>query len=500
MTHRYDLTFSRSKVRAICLDVRSNTAGRKSRFSISLSVCIVAAITGIGATVDTVAYSAEQSVLSYTEIDSQDVQFHNIMQHANEALAHRDAPVALLRYEQAATQFGEKPEAELGQVRVHLLGGSFREALAFANLVVGEHADFPPAIALLAFIEDRSGHMEMAIARLEAALSRRPNSPSLRAALAEILIDRGNVTKAVSLLDTWIGQHSNDADILRLRARAAMHVGDAKALSVWRLRSADAYATMGQRARSQLFSNPEKPKSFVPGTVSGIYSMDDWPPPAFEPWPTANLNQSNVGNGVVIDAGKRVITAASRTASVGDRAYVRNGLGQMRKAIVESRDDASGLAVLLLDAPYEIKSAIAPANVKAAKPGGFCFALGFPVVGDIDGNFPVLSQGIVVRTRMGSAALTQFTAWLSPDQRGAPLFDSAGNLIGIYRGNGDQIEQARQDGLGNGNFAAGIDAIITHTKERDATQTPPTSIPAAHSTDELYEKLLPAVLSIVVIR
>ncbi len=422
------------------------------------------------------------------------------MQRADSALLQRQIAQALSLYEQAATQFGERPEAELGQVRARLLGGSFREALAFANLVAGEHADFPPAIALLAYIEDRSGHTEMATGRLDAALKRWPDSHALRAALAEILMDHGDVAKAVSLLDEWIGQDSNNANVLRLRARAAMLVGDKKALIDFRSRTANAYAETGRTSRSLLFAKSTKPNSFDSESVRPNHSFDEWPAPGFEPWPTANLEHAIFGNGVVIDAGQRVITAASLTARVGDRAHVRNGLGQMRNAVVESRDEATGLAILLLDTPYDMKSGIASANIKAAKPGGFCFALGFPVVGDIDGSFPVLSQGIVVRTQMGSAALTQFTAWLSSDQRGAPLFDSAGNLIGIYRGTGAQIEAVRNDGLGNGNFAAGIEAIKVQTKERDASQTPPASIPTLRSTDELYEKLLPTVVSIIFVK
>ncbi len=455
---------------------------------------------GAGAAINTNAHQAEQDLLTPSEQLSQESEFHNIMRRANNALLQRDAAQALSLYEQAATQFGEKPEAELGQIRARLLNGSFREALAFANLVVGEHTDFPPAIALLALIEDRSGHMETAIARLEAALQRWPESDALLGALAEILIDRGDVTKSISVLNERIANRSDNIDILRLRARAAMRVGDAQALISWRSRVANAYADNGQPPRAQLFTNSKRTTPFDPELISTNQLSGDWPPPAFEQWPAANPDQINIGNGVVIGSGLRVITAASLAERVGQRVFVRNGLGHVREGRVESLDESTGLAVLLLDSPYDSKSSIEPVGFKAATPGGFCFALGFPVVGDIDGNYPVLSQGVVVRTRMGSATLTQFTAWLSPDQRGAPLFDSAGNLIGIYRGTGDQIDAARRDGLGNGNFAAGIQAISTQFRMHEAAQNPPEPTPTLRSSDELYEKLLPKVVGIIVVR
>ncbi len=496
-----DMAFKRLKGRTTRIDIRPNANRRRSAASICTGICVAVMLIGTGATFGAATKSVEQDSLTKTELDSGENQFHRIMQLANSALMKRDATLALSLYEQAATQFGERPQAELGQIHARLLSGSFREALAFANLVVGEHADFPPAVALLAFLEDRSGHKEIGIARLEAALKRWPESVSLRAALAEILIDHGSVSKAISLLDDGIEHHSDNADLLRLRARAATLAGNPRVAAHWRGRGADAYKETAERTRLQQLPDGVTVRgadSIYSDLTHSIQKFDNWPPPIFEHWPTEDLNPINVGNGIVIDAGRRVLTVASLATRIGEGAFVRNGTGQVRKGIVESRDDVTGLAVLLVDPPYDSKSSIESVGFKAATAGGFCFTLGFPVVGDIDGNYPVLSQGIVVRTRMGSATLTQFTAWVSPEQRGAPLFDSAGNLIGIYRGTGDQIETAKRDGLGNGNFAVGIESVTAHSKVLEAPQKPLVSTPIFRSPDELYEKLLPLVVSIVV--
>lgn len=152
--------------------------------------------------------------------------FQALMRRANDALFRRDAGEAARLFEQASSQFGERPEAELGQARAYLLAGDFRQAVAYANLGAGEHSDFPPAIALLAFIEDRSGHTEIATSRLHAALKRWPEDTALTGALAEILIDRGASAKAISLLDERLNRGGNSTDLKRLRTRAATAIGD----------------------------------------------------------------------------------------------------------------------------------------------------------------------------------------------------------------------------------------------------------------------------------
>ena len=104
---------------------------------------------------------------------------------ARRALASGDGAGALALYE-ALTQQGENLEAEIGMVRAALLAGEFRKAMSWATLTAGEHKDSAEAVALLAYLHDRVGHTEQALADLKAL----PDSAVVAGARAEILSSR----------------------------------------------------------------------------------------------------------------------------------------------------------------------------------------------------------------------------------------------------------------------------------------------------------------------
>ena len=435
-------------------------------------------------------------LLSELSTPSPEQHFQALLLRARSALMIRDADQAGLLFEQAAAQFGERPEAEIGQVSAYLLSGEFRKAVAYANLVAGEHSDHPTPMALLALIEDRAGNTETAMVRLRASVTRWPDAISPLGAMTEIMIDRGTAAQAVPVLESWLATHWEAPDILRLRARAALALDDQATLRQWRLRTAHAFAAIGETALARKFlSWSSSQDDALPASkpIRDHESLDRWSAPEFEPWPTTSLQRSNVGNGVVVDRGQRIITDLALAPNLGARALVRNGLGTIRSGRVERRDESRGVAVLLLDQAFDETHSIKSTQIKDAKAGAFCFGLGFPVVADVDGGYPVLSQGIVVRTGMGSSKMMQVTSWFSRDQRGAPVFDSVGNLIGIYRGKDDQVEAAKKDGLGKGSFAANVNTVL----DAKANDVSTHALTPQRATDDLYQELLPAVVAVV---
>ena len=109
---------------------------------------------------------------------------------ARRALAAGDAASAVTIYE-SLTQQGESLEAELGLVRAALQAGEFRKAMSWATLTAGEHTESSDAVALLAWMHDRVGHTEQAIATLEQLRTDRPGDRVALAALSNVRIERG---------------------------------------------------------------------------------------------------------------------------------------------------------------------------------------------------------------------------------------------------------------------------------------------------------------------
>ena len=78
-------------------------------------------------------------LLSELSTPSPEQHFQALLLRARSALMIRDADQAGLLFEQAAAQFGERPEAEIGQVSAYLLSGEFRKAVAYANQIGRAH-------------------------------------------------------------------------------------------------------------------------------------------------------------------------------------------------------------------------------------------------------------------------------------------------------------------------------------------------------------------------
>ncbi len=355
--------------------------------------------------------------------------FRSLMLKADIALRQRKPEQAHQIYIQAEGQSEESPDADIGQVRADLLAGEFRRASAFALLVSGEHADSAEALAIGAFLEERAGQTERALDFLDKARARAPDSVALLGAFAEILIDRGRAVQATETLDAWIRVHRVQPDIYALRARASAATGDRAAAQLWRARTARAYAQMGETARartlySDLGTAVDESKEKL---VTGDREPDgNWPAPYFEPFPDVD---GHSGNGFVIDDGSRVVTLSALVSGARGGIYVRNGIGQLRKARVDAIDADSGLATLRLDAPYETRWSLSRDQFGAAVPGRQASVVGFGVVDRHEATWPVVTPGFAIRPQ-GKGPL-KLSSDLPESAAGSAVFDPQGHLVGI---------------------------------------------------------------------
>jgi hypothetical protein len=409
---------------------------------------------------------------------------------AEAALAAGDSQRAMSLFEQAAAGTAHAPVAELGQARASLQLGEFRRAVSMTTLVAGEHKEFAEARALQAFLLDRAGQSARALEMLTEERATRPDDVALLGAMAEIMLDRMEIAEAVRLLDEWAGRNGPDSDLHRLRSSAAEAAGRPMEGPMW-LEPAPAPPT----SAGAIDDRPARQRSRWPATFA-------------EPLPAAAVRAA--GNGLVVDGGQAIVTTTGVTAGARGRIFVRNGLGRVREARLATIDETQGLALLRLDRPYPIRWSIASDAIGAPSGRRLSFILGFPRIQSGGFSMPRIDPGVVMRPDIGLGGLMQITNGLTPALAGSPVFDEIGRLVGLVAGPPGALswvpEAERQ--LGHGSFAVGAAAIHrllgstagppakspgSPDPGGRATSARPAPIPA---TDELYERLAPAVVQV----
>lgn len=109
--------------------------------------------------------------------------------------------------------------------------------------------------------------------------------------------------------------------------------------------------------------------------------------------------------------------------------WVRNGLGQLRQAIVEANLDTEKLALLKLDRPLPM-SAEGAAAERDPFPGSVAYAVEYTASNRRDPAWPVLKAGFL-GSPIGMGPDRKLGIELAAGPRGGAVFDAAGRLAGI---------------------------------------------------------------------
>jgi len=368
-----------------------------------------------------------------------------LIAHAHEALARGDAPAAVGLFEQAASR-GESIDAQVGEVRARLWAGQFRHAVTIATDVAGEHPESAEAQALLAYVEDRSGYTKQALERLHREQQLHPLEIAPAQAEAEILIDRHAADRAIELIDRRIAGQGPDGDLCRLRARAELLAPASRT----GLTAHCSTRTAGQWLE---FRAPAFPHALGPPVAAG--------------------------NGIIIQDGGQVATSKRLVDRESAEVWVRSSAGEMHRArlVANANDPTSEVALLSLDAPY-----VESHHIQSAPEGahGLCFTLSYPVAASSDAMLPVVTPCSALKS--GTASL-QVNVPLSPSERGSPVFDAQGRLLGLAEPSPSRSRVLRLTGR------------PSPTSEGDPSDAVPTI-----AMSELYERLSPLVVQVLVFR
>lgn len=167
--------------------------------------------------------------------------------------------------------------------------------------------------------------------------------------------------------------------------------------------------------------------------------------------------------------------------------WMRNGLGQLSKAVVVKRLPAIGLAQVRLKSSLPLPDAFSSAP-RDAFPGSAGFALEYVPAPDAGPAWPVLRSGFVGGVEEGSShRLLGIEMPRGP--HGGPVFDAAGRWIGLALpgapGAAPRVVMASQ---------------LPPALRGEFGLAPPTRAPANLSVDSLYELGLRCTLQVIVLR
>lgn len=213
-------------------------------------------------------------------------------------------------------------------------------------------------------------------------------------------------------------------------------------------------------------------------------------------------NARSVGTAVLIDRGRRALVPLESVSGAGV-IWVRSALGQTRKALVDERLEASGLAVLRLDDPFTLPStvgaasALASADPWAGSPG---YVIGY-ATGERGGPaWPWLRAGF-----FGDATSPQGPRLgiASVGPGGGVVFDGSGRWVGIALG-----AQPNEPGDGRwvpvSELRKAIPLFSDHPPASNASPPASTEPVSAGSSgprpglDAVYERAMPLLLQVIV--
>lgn len=188
------------------------------------------------------------------------------------------------------------------------------------------------------------------------------------------------------------------------------------------------------------------------------------------------------GTAVLIDQGRHAIVPTRILANAGT-VWLRNGMGQARKASVKKRIKANGLALLALQEPLPL----AQGPLLAASdpfPGSVGYVAEYAPSAKPTPAWPVLHVGFLGMP-MDNSPGRALGVDMPPGPRGGAVFDSMGRLAGIA-----------VSGAGGPDQVVLISRMREHLKKWLPASTAPVNAPKP-SADQIYETALQTTLQVL---
>jgi hypothetical protein len=265
-----------------------------------------------------------------------------------------------------------------------------------------------------------AGDNNAAAAAFETAVSM-VHAPDAELGLARSYMQAGKYRQALSYGAHTAGAHKEEPEGTALYVWL-LHVGGQEAAAKRILLEAqarmpgDAVLARAQRwIEAGLASSSGKP-----GAVS-----------AFAPYslpPLKGATAAMSGSGVLVDGGHHAMVPLASVAQAR-KIWLRNGLGQLRKAAVENRFEKDGMALLKLDQSLPLTDGFMTAG-RDPFPGSVVYSIEYSMVRGAQPDWPVLRHGFL-GSPVGNGPDWELGITMPIGPHGGPVFDASGSLAGF---------------------------------------------------------------------
>jgi serine protease Do len=406
---------------------------------------------------------------------------------------------ALDFYQRAYDQDIDNFDAAIGVASAHIQLGNFKEAKQFIGIAKTVGKNSPEPVLLESLIQYRTGSIDAANRQISQLVSQRPDSPQVAIVYARYLQLTGDNTRAVSSLRSFADKHPQSAETWDFMGDLEQLFGSKDKGIKNKQLAAQLYDQQGNLFKRDVVlawlqvnapleavkppqpSQPEvstknsspppptekpqvldKPKSNLPKTVKQTVPTDkdlNFPVQRF-PFPDGVMITG--GSGFIVDSGRKVVT--NRHVVEGGKEFaVRTGLGEIIKGKLIFMSKTDDIAVIELDKPLPIDRSISNTSYSKPRVGRNVVVMGYPLWSILGQGSPSLTNGVVSkRTGMADDAGTfQLTAKVNKGNSGGPVFDMAGNVVGITVGKLDTKKIQEEQGFvpEDVNFAIHVDRL-----------------------------------------
>ncbi|MFN3076301.1 MAG: trypsin-like peptidase domain-containing protein [Alphaproteobacteria bacterium] len=456
-------------------------------------------------------------------------------------LALGKAARALEFYEKASFSVAEDAEAVAGMARAELALGHLPQARTHAEAALASDPGAMAAHLVLALVDERSGHHDLAMGRMANLARDMPDSEEVAVARADYTAywDRA---QAFAQVEDFVRSHPQAPLVEDTLGRYQWEAGHRDRALAHRRHAADLFSAAGNEARAEAIrawiqamapggvAPPLEPRTPPPqyaadppipppvtsvpaetpevggarasaeeGRGGGAAPVDKPARPGVLPTPMPLPFRSNErlvsGSGIILEGGRLILTNHHVVKNT-TRLAVRNGYGFVQMAKVKTIANDDDLALLEIPQPFQGVAGQPLSQTVAPKAGRAVLVMGFPLTDILGAEAPSLTEGIISKeaTEQGRGVF-QMTANINPGNSGGPIFDRHGNLLGVSVAMLDiaKLKKLEKVLVDNVFFGIGSERVISFV---NAGKSTPLSGPEL-SPEALYDQMLSRVVLIV---